>query len=121
MKKVLLDTSFILNCVKKKIDFFEFFELEGFRILIPDKVLGELERLSIEGKKGVKVLAEFARKFLESEGYESIKIEGRYADSAIVNYLKENPRIYLATIDEALTKKIKNKIFIVRSKKKIEE
>lgn len=122
MKKVLLDTNFILACVKEKVDFFEYFEMDGFKILIPDKVLSELKRLSVLGKKGIKVRADFALKFLNEAGdFEEVVVKGKYADSAIVNYLRDHQNVFLATIDEGLRKKVKNKIFVIKSNKKIEE
>jgi rRNA-processing protein FCF1 len=122
MKKVLLDTNFILFCVKEKVDFFEYFEMEGFKVLIPDKVLSELKRLSALGKKGIKVRADFALRFLDKSGdFEEVVAKGKYADSAIFNYLKDHQNISLATNDEGLKKKVKNRVFIIRSNKKIVE
>ena len=45
MRNVLLDTSFILTCVRNKIDFFEQLELEGFKILVPKQVIKEIEAI----------------------------------------------------------------------------
>lgn len=121
MKKVILDTNFILNCIKEKIDFIEFFELKGFKILVPDKVLFELKRISLEKKGALRLRANFSMEFIQKMKLSIINIEGKYVDSALVNYLKKNPEDYLATIDLNLRRKVKNKIFIVRSKNKIEE
>jgi len=120
MKKVILDTNFILICVKEKIDFFEYFEMGGFKVLIPDKVLFELKRISLERKGGIRARAEFSLRFLESGKFEKIEVKGKYTDSAIVNYLKENPNVYLATIDGELKKKVRKNLFIIRSGNKIE-
>jgi len=45
MKKIILDTSFILSAIREKIDFFEEFELQGFRPIIPSQVIKEIEGL----------------------------------------------------------------------------
>lgn len=121
MKKVILDTNFILTCIKEKIDFIEFFELKGFKILVPDKVLFELKRISFEKKGAIRLRANFAIDFIHKMNLSIIFIKGKYVDSALVNYLKENSEDYLATIDLNLRRKVKNKIFIIRSKNKIEE
>jgi rRNA-processing protein FCF1 len=121
MKKVILDTNFILACIKEKIDFIEFFQMRGLEIFVPDKVLFELKRISLEKKGALRLRASFGLEFIQKMNFKIISIEGRYVDSALVNHLKENPEDYLATIDLNLRRKVKNKIFILRSKNKIEE
>ena len=37
MKQALLDTNFILSCIRKKIDFFEEIRLMGIKIIIPEE------------------------------------------------------------------------------------
>ena len=43
MKQIILDSSFIITCIKQKIDFFE--ELVGEQIIIPKQVINEIKRL----------------------------------------------------------------------------
>ena len=38
-----MDSSFILTCVRQKIDFFEEIELKGIQILIPKQVIREIK------------------------------------------------------------------------------
>ena len=45
MKQVILDTSFILTCVKQKIDFFEELKFMGVKVLIPRQVIRELKNM----------------------------------------------------------------------------
>jgi rRNA-processing protein FCF1 len=112
MKQVLLDTNFILSCIKQKIDFFEYLELEGYEILIPEKVSAELKKL----KK------EFALNLLEKESknFKKIFLTGKTVDKSIVRYAKENPKLIIATLDREIQKKIRNKKMIIRNKKKLE-
>ena len=51
MKYAILDTNFILTCVKQKIDFFEDIKLMGFQIVIPKQVINEIEKVSSSKKK----------------------------------------------------------------------
>ncbi len=51
MKKVILDTNFIVTCVKQKIDFFEDIKLQGIKILIPKQVIKETENLKTSNAK----------------------------------------------------------------------
>ena len=110
MKQVILDTSFILSCVKQKIDFFHWLNSEGIKVLIPEQTLKELRGL---GK-------ELALKIIDKNKFEEIKISGKDADAAIVNYAKKNPEAIVATLDKDLQNKTKNKKLIIRGKKRLE-
>ena len=115
MKQIILDTSFILTCIKNKIDFFEQLKLEGIEILIPEQVVKELEGIS-----NSKIEAKFALKLIKLNKPKIIKIHGKNTDNAIVNYSKKNPNIIVATLDSEIKKKIKNYKLIIRNKKKLE-
>lgn len=112
MKQVVLDTSFILSCVKKKIDFFEKIKLEGFQIFIPKQTIKELKGL------GSKLELKIVEK--NSGNFEIKNYLGKDADSAIVKMSEENPELIVATLDKELAKKIKNRKMIIRGEKKIE-
>src|SRR3990167_2646427 len=110
MKSALLDTNFILICIKQKIDFFEELYLQGYQIIIPDKVIDELKKLKQTS----------ALKLLEKNNFKEIILAGKNVDNSIINYAKENPEIILATLDKELQGKLKNKKIIIRGKKKLE-
>ncbi|MDP3986672.1 MAG: hypothetical protein Q8P81_00410 [Nanoarchaeota archaeon] len=110
MKQVILDTSFILTAIKQKIDFFHWFETEGMQAIIPEQTLRELKGLN----------AELALKIINLNKFKQIKISGKDADSAIINFTKENPDAIVATLDQNLKKKVTNKKLIVRGKKRLE-
>jgi len=110
MKKVILDTSFILSCVKQKIDFFEKIEEEGLKLVIPIQTVNELEGLG----------ARTSLKILEKNKFQIVNVSGKDADTAIVKLAKENPLAIIATLDKGLAKKIKNRKMIIRGKKKLE-
>lgn len=110
MKQVILDTSFILSCVKQKIDFFEELEHMGMQIAIPEQTIDELMGLG----------AQLALKILGKHKFKLIKVKGKDADAAIINFAKENPKTIVATLDSGLKKKIKNQKMVIRGKKKLE-
>jgi rRNA-processing protein FCF1 len=110
MRQVVLDTSFILTCVKQKIDFFENIRMKGMHIIVPEQVIRELKGL----------WAELALEIISKNKYELIKIPGKDADSAIAQFARKNPEAIVATLDRGLQKKIKNPKLIVRQKKKLE-
>jgi rRNA-processing protein FCF1 len=110
MREVILDTSFILTCVRQKIDFFEKFERNGTQVLIPQQVIRELKWLG----------ADLALEIINKNDFRLIKIPGKDADSAIIKFAGENPQSVVATLDTGLKKKIKNPKMVIRNKKKLE-
>ncbi|MEK6840370.1 MAG: hypothetical protein AABX79_00245 [Nanoarchaeota archaeon] len=110
MKQVILDTSFILTCIRQKIDFFERLEHEGFKILIPDQAIDELMGLG----------AQLALNILGKNKFELVKLSGKDADAAILKFSRENPQAVVATLDAGLKKKVKNPKIVIRQKKKLE-
>jgi len=100
MEQIILDTNFVLTCIKQKIDFFE--ELVGNQILIPEQVLSELARLKTPNSG-------LALKLLEKNKFKKINLEkGKTTDNKIINYARENPGIIVATLDREIKNKIKN-------------
>lgn len=115
MKQVILDTSFILTCVKQKIDFSEQLKEENFQIIVPDQVFEELEGLTKS-----KIEAETAMKILQKIENESLDLESKNTDEAIIKFANENPKIIVATLDRKIRRKTKNKKMIIRGKKYLE-
>jgi len=110
MRQVIIDTSFILTCVRQKIDFFEKLEHNGFVIAIPDQAIDELMGLG----------AQLALKILEKHKFKLVKLPGKDADTAIITFAKKNPEAIVATLDQGLKKRIRNKKMIIRQRKKLE-
>ncbi len=114
MAQILLDTNFIISCVKKKIDFFEQIEelFPGLKILIPLQVINELEKLSEKGKIRDKETAKLCLDILSKkrEGdFEIIDLNIKSVDKGVLDYIKDNKtnKIILATLDRGLKEKIK--------------
>ena len=110
MKHIILDTSFILASVRHRIDFFERLEHEGFQIVIPDQAIDELMGLG----------AQLALNILEKHKFQIVKLPGKDADSAIIAFAKKNKEAIVATLDQGLQKKIKNRKMIIRGEKRLE-
>ena len=115
MKQILLDTSFLLSCVRNKIDFFEHLQLEGIQILIPKQVLEELKGLSKSKRE-----SEIALKIIQKNKPKIIELTGKNTDNSIINFAKKNPEIIIATLDREIKNSIKNKKLVIQRKKKLE-
>ena len=120
MRIALLDTSFILTCVRNKIDFFEQLELNGFKIIIPEQVIKEIEAIKNSKKSEAKSEANLALKLIKTKKPKIIQLKGKTADNAIISYTKQNPSIIVATLDREIKNKTKNRKLVIRSKKKLE-
>jgi uncharacterized protein len=110
MKQILLDTNFILTCMKNKIDFFDYLDLEGYSIIIPEQIINELEKLKQES----------ALRLLEKNKFKKISLTGKIVDNSIINYARENPEIIIATLDREIKTKIKNRKMTIRNRNKLE-
>jgi len=119
MQQALLDTNFILTCIKQKIDFFEDLQFRGIQILIPEQVINELKKLS--SKKGTaSSISEFALKFLRPNTFKTVDLKNNHVDEAIMDFAKENPAVIIATLDKDLKFKVNNPYLVIRGRKKLQ-
>lgn len=125
MKTILLDTNFILTCVKQKIDFFEDIKFMGMKIIIPKQVLNEL-KIIVNSKKKLHFRkdSELCLKIIEKEkkSFKEIDLSeyGKNTDKGIKNFAEKNKNIIVATLDKELKNKIKNRKLVIREKKNLE-
>jgi len=124
--KILLDTNFILTCIKQKIDFPNIADQiidKKIKWLIPQDVLNELG--NIKDRTGIKTLdknaAELSFELLENLKPEIINLPGKNpnVDIKIVNYIIDKD-IVLATMDKNLKSRVNNKILTIRGKNNLE-
>ena len=121
MRYVLLDTNFILSCLRKKIDFFDEIQLMGFHVLIPVQVIKELENIQNSKQKlHFKEDAKTAIKFLESRKFKKVGLDGKNVDYGIIKLAKENEDFIVATLDREIRNKTKNPKLVIRGNKKLE-
>jgi rRNA-processing protein FCF1 len=120
MKSALLDTSFILTCIRQKIDFFEEIKFQGIQILIPEQVITEIKRIS-ESKKKLRFReeAKLALELLKKSKFTRINLKSKNTDKGISNYSKEHD-VIVATLDKELKQKVKGQKLVIRGKKKLE-
>jgi rRNA-processing protein FCF1 len=120
MKSAVLDTNFILSCIRKKIDFFNEIKFRGIKILIPEEVIKELKNLTEKGGKTTQKEANLALLILSKNSFEKICLNTKNVDNGIVKIAKENPEYIIGTLDKEIKDKIKNPQFIIRGEKKLE-
>jgi len=120
MKSVILDTNFILSCVRKKIDFFNEINFLGLKIIIPIQVIKELENLTSKGKTKFRDEAKLSLALLKKNSFEKVDLQIKNVDNGIVKIAKEREDYIIATLDKEIQKKIKNNKLIIRGEKKLD-
>jgi rRNA-processing protein FCF1 len=120
--KILLDTSFILSCIKQKIDFVsradELID-DKVEFILPEEVSSELKIISERKgeKRDNKKAAILALKIFEVNNFESVKLNSPHADSGLVKYINASADdLVLATLDKRLKEKVKGRILTIKGK-----
>ncbi|HTY44145.1 MAG TPA: PIN domain-containing protein [Patescibacteria group bacterium] len=120
MKEVLLDSSFILTCVRQKIDFFEEIKLMGLQIIIPKQVITEIAKLAKSNKSEARADAELALKIIEKNKFRTIGLDGNSVDAGIIQKARANEYLIIATLDRRIKSLIHNHKLVIRGQKGLE-
>lgn len=117
---IILDTNFILTCIKQKINLFGQLRenFSEYYVVIPSVVVAELEKLKEDRKLKLaeRNAAGLALQLIEKENVKIIKLEGE-ADDAIVNYALNNKSV-VGSLDNGLRKRVKGRAGFLTIKRK---
>jgi len=116
MRYVVLDTSFILSCIRKKIDFFEQIKFKGLKVLIPVQVVGELTKISERNKTEAKL----ALLILNKNKFTEIDLQNKNVDNGIIKLARENKEYVIATLDKEIKNKTDNQKLVIRGERELE-
>ena len=107
--EAILDTNFIISCVKKRIDYLDALESMGFTPVIPREVLQELKdlRFSAHGKERGAV--EIALDSLP-ERIKKTTLGGKTTDGGLI--AKGKKGLHIATLDGGIRRIVPNTIVI---------
>jgi len=116
--KVFLDTSFIVSCIKRKIDFLSELKLNGLEAIVPSEVFEELKDLSKSKKTSHedRMSAKIGFDFLNSEKIKKVSL-GSNVDEGLIK--KGQLGLYIATLDNEIKRNVKNKVIISSSNNSI--
>ena len=121
--KVILDTNFLIYCAKEKLDYIEEINNilnEGFDLVVPEQVIGELKRLKIKAKKGKdKDACDLALKILDKKKINIVQPSGKSVDDAIMQLAQENSKNIVCTLDREMRWELGRVILVSRCKKLI--
>ena len=108
--EVLLDTNFIISCLKKKIDFISQLEELGFKVLLPREVYQELKDIRERVPSGDRGLVDVALNIFNNKKVKKMTVGGRNVDDGLI--LKGKEGYYIATLDGAIKRIVPNTIII---------
>ncbi len=120
MKYAVLDTNFILSCIRKKIDFFEIIPQMGMQILIPLQVLDEIRKFSRQGRGSLKQEAKLALTILENQKFKRVDLYNNNVDNGILKLADKNKNYIIATLDRQMKRKTQNPCLVIRGEKELE-
>ena len=120
MKYIVLDTNFILSCIRKKIDFFNDLTFAGFSLIIPKEVVRELEKISETGGKKFQDESKIALSLLKKNDFKEVDLNTKNVDNGIVLFAGKNLDFIIATLDREIKNKIKNQKLVIRGNGKLE-
>jgi rRNA-processing protein FCF1 len=121
--EVLLDTSFVISCVRKKIDFIGQLEGLGFKVVLPREVLQELRDLRENPRESRldRDAVDVAFQMFEANKIKKVslgrRMEKKRVDEALINKGKEG--YYIATLDNEIKRAVPNKIVIFNATKSV--
>jgi len=108
--EVLLDASFVVSCVKKRIDFVSELEGLGFKVLLPKEVFEEIKDLTLNSNSETRAAAGVALELLKKRKVKGVTIGDRKVDEGLIEFGKKGA--YIATLDAAIKRAIPNKVII---------
>lgn len=115
--EVLLDSSFILSCLKKRIDFLEQLEEQGFKVYVPHEVLEELKDLRTTSRRAEREAIDLAFALFDKRGTKKIKLGNKKVDTALIE--KGVQGFYVATLDREIKHSVPKKIVIFDAQKRV--
>ena len=116
--EVILDTNFIISCMKRRISFIERLKEEGFRVLIPKEIIEELKDLKFNVSHEDKTAIVMALELLDlSKDVEKTRLGSKKVDESLIEMGKKG--VYIATLDAAIRHIVPNKIGISNEKNDI--
>lgn len=114
--KVLLDSCFIISCVKRRIDFVQELKEMGFVVVVPREVLQELKDLKDKKRtsRETRTVIDVALELIEMNKVSKTSIGKGKVDEELIKKGKEG--IFIATLDKGIKDNVPNKVFIISSK-----
>lgn len=116
MKKIILDTNFILLPTEYRVDIFSEIKRlfhENIQIFVLEKSMQELNDISLKGRQKERLQVKLAKELLKTQNIKILSIDQEKGVDDILVDLSKTGYI-IATQDKELRRRIKHKIIILR-------
>ena len=117
--QVLLDSSFIISCVRERIDFLAQLEEQGFTPVVPREVLQEMKDLRTSNRvtHEDRVAIDVALTMIEQQKVKKIGMgQGRVDDWLIK---KGQAGSFIATLDKGIKKRVPKRVVIFKAQNRV--
>lgn len=117
--EVFLDSSFIISCIRERIDFLTQLEEQGFKVLVPLEVLQEMKDLRNKNKTSHedRVAIDVAMEMIENRKVKKTRLTGGSVDDGLIKKGKEG--YYIATLDSGIKHEVPKKVVLFRAQGKV--
>ncbi len=115
--KVLLDTNFIVSCIKDRIDFLGQLEEEGFQAVVPQEVFEELKDIKKKVSHDSRIAIDVAFEMFEQRKVKKMKLGEKSVDLGLIKRGQEG--YYIATLDSGILNKVPKRVILLKGKKGI--
>lgn len=115
--EVFLDTSFIVSCLKKRIDFLEQLEEQGFTVKLPREVFEELKDLRLRSPRAEREAIALALDMFERRSIKKVDLGHKRVDEGLIEKGKKG--IFIATLDRGIKRAIPNSVVLFDAEKRV--
>ncbi|MBS3081616.1 hypothetical protein J4416_01595 [Candidatus Pacearchaeota archaeon] len=117
--QVLLDSSFIISCVRERIDFLSQLEDQGFTPVVPREILQEMKDLGISNRSSRedRIAINVAIEMIERKGVKKTTLGNGKIDDFLIHRGKKG--IFIATLDKGIKRNIPKKIVIFKAQNRV--
>jgi|SRR3989338_8101081 len=116
--EAILDSSFMISCIRQKIDFISELEALGFKVILPREVFQELKDLRLKVNLQDRSAIDIALGLSESKKIKKQTLGKGTVDEGLISLGKRGA--YIATLDSAIKRIVPNRIVIKSSRNALE-
>lgn len=115
--EVILDTSFIVSCTKRNIDFITQLEEQGFTVKVPHEVFQELKDLRFKVPHDERMAIDLAMVLFEHRKVKKIKLGHKKVDDGLIEKGKKGA--YIATLDREIKRAVPKRVVIFDARQSV--
>ena len=115
--EAVLDSSFIVSCMKKDIDFLAQLEEQGFTVYVPHEVLQELKDLRKRSRRAERDAIDLAMILIEQKKVKKMSLGHDSVDNGLIR--KGQQGAHIATLDREIKRAVPKRIVIFDAQKRV--